>query len=66
MAIRIVDETPHPGVIRTAICKQCGTKIEFLPIDIQAQPLYSMGEYECTSYSVQCPKCKSNIDVKNS
>ncbi len=63
MVIKIVDEEPDPSVIKKTICKNCGIKIEFLPIDVLSKTLYSFGESEIYRY-IPCPKCNSEITVK--
>ena len=45
-------------------CEQCGAILEYFPKDVKSQALYSMCEYDCTIYWVDCPECKNKVSVK--
>lgn len=64
MAIRVVNEEPDESVIKNAICKHCGVKVEYLPIDEKEQKMYFMGEYEGYYKYIDCPKCNNRIETK--
>jgi RNase P subunit RPR2 len=63
MAIRIVETKPDPSVIKQVICKNCGVKLEYLPIDAQHKTYTSFGDTE--SYScITCLNCAEEITIK--
>lgn len=63
MAIEIVGEDPSRKL--KATCRNCGAILEFLPIDVKHETVYSFGESSVIS-SVKCPRCKCSVPVKES
>jgi DNA-directed RNA polymerase subunit RPC12/RpoP len=57
--VRVIDETPDPSVVRQVICRSCGVKLEYVPIDVK--------EHHGRDYTggpdgrkwIVCPKCGS-------
>lgn len=64
MAIRIVEEKPDESVVKNAVCRLCGVKLEYLPIDIQSKLVYSYPNESETYSWIVCPKCQNEICVK--
>ena len=64
MAIEIVDEGPDPSVVKEVICKRCGVKLRYLPLDVEHGTSHSYdGSSDGYSY-IKCPKCDNTIMVK--
>lgn len=64
MAIKIVDEGPDPSVIKEVICKRCGVKLSYLPIDIETKNYRDIDGGSDSMSFITCPKCKNTIVVK--
>ena len=63
--IEVINPGPDPAVVKEVLCHRCGVLLRYLPIDVQSEALYSMNEYSQTIYWINCPKCKTRVDVKN-
>ncbi len=64
MTIRIINPEPDPSVIRICVCRKCGVKLEYVPLDIQKTLNYDYtGDYD-EWFFIQCPKCSEKIQVK--
>lgn len=48
--IRIIEEKPDPSVMKQIICRQCGVKLEYAPVDVKKYEGmdYSGGPDGCT------------------
>lgn len=64
MAIRIVEDKPDPKVVREVVCKQCGVKLEYLPIDILQGKHYDYGGGCDAVEYIKCPKCQADITLR--
>lgn len=53
-------------VLRRITCKQCGSKLEYLPKEIKSEVLSSFGEYDGTRYWIICPECNNEVTVRGS
>jgi len=64
MTIRIVDDKPDESVVKRIVCRECGVKLEYLPIDVR--------RYEGKDYSggpdgaewIDCPQCNNEVVLK--
>lgn len=65
MAVRIVEEKPDPSVVKQAICRSCGVKVEYLPIDIKSRHGTDYGGGPDGAEWVDCPKCQKQIVLKS-
>jgi Zn finger protein HypA/HybF involved in hydrogenase expression len=63
MAIRIVEEKPDPSVLKRVICRNCGVKLEYVPLDVKSKRVQSFDETE-TIHWIECPKCQNHVSVK--
>lgn len=64
MTIRIINPEPDKSVVRRCICRNCGVKLQFVPMDIQKELHYDYtGDFD-EYYFIQCPKCNKKIQVK--
>lgn len=64
MVVKIIDEGPDPSVIKQVVCRNCGVKLEYLPVDIQHQNVSDYGGGSETLHYIDCLKCKERITVK--
>lgn len=64
MTIQIINEEPDPSVIKEVICKMCGVKLSYVPIDVKTVKSSSYdGSSDIYKY-IECPKCKNMIYLK--
>ena len=64
MAIRIIEEKPDPSVVKTVICRKCGVKLEYVPIDIKSYTSRNYGGGSDTYYYIPCLKCNNQVPVR--
>ncbi len=64
MAIRIVEQKPDPSVIRNCICKRCGVKLEYLPLDVLHKTYSDYGGGSDSMSFITCLQCGNTIEVK--
>ncbi len=65
MAVKIIDETPDPEVVKRVTCGKCGTRLEYVPNDVKRR--------DGTDYSggadgeewVDCPKCGKKAIIRS-
>lgn len=62
--IRIIEEKPDPSVVKQILCRNCGVKLEYLPIDVQSYTASDYGGGSDTYYYIKCPKCNNTVYVK--
>jgi DNA-directed RNA polymerase subunit RPC12/RpoP len=63
--IKVIDSKPDPSVVKEIICKNCGSKLEYTPIDLHV--------YHGTDYSggpdgeewINCPSCAKKVTVRS-
>ena len=57
MAIKIIDETPDPSVVKRIVCRNCGVKLEYTPNDVKTRNGTDYtGGADGDNY-IDCPKC---------
>jgi len=61
--IRIIDDKPHPTVVKKTICKNCGVTIEYTPDEIKSKIVGDYGGGSDVYHFLQCPKCNHTIYV---
>jgi RNase P subunit RPR2 len=64
MTVRIVDEKPDPTVVKRTVCRNCGVKLEYLPIDVKERIVTDYGGGSDTIYWIDCPKCQNHVSLK--
>lgn len=63
MAVRIINPEPDPSVLKQVICRKCGVKLEYAPIDVTSKEVSDYGGGSDTYRYIECPNCKNKIDV---
>lgn len=61
MAIEVVgfDE----GAKKRVTCKNCGSILEYLPVDVESQSVRHFDETDII-YLIKCPTCKEDVKVE--
>lgn len=62
--IRIIDEKPDASVIKNAICRNCGVKLEFVPADVKEKYYRDIDGSGDTERWIDCPRCSNRISVR--
>jgi len=57
MAVKIIDETPDPEVVKRISCKHCGTRLEYVPADVKRRDGTDYGGGPDGETWVDCPQC---------
>ncbi len=61
--IKIINDKPHPSVIKQSIYPSCGVMLEYTPKDISAYYIpnyakdFGCGKEDDWYEQIQCPKC---------
>ncbi len=63
MVIRIINEVPHPTVVKEVICKNCGVTLEYTPSDVTENRYTDYGGGSGVQGLIGCPKCAKTIVV---
>lgn len=64
MAIKVIDEKPDPSVVKLAICKNCGVKLEYTPADTtKVCSSDYLGDPNPPEFHIECPKCREKVWV---
>lgn len=63
MAVKVVNPEPDPKVVRNATCLQCGSRLEYLPIDVQQKNHRDYSGVSDTHYWIDCPTCHNQVTV---
>lgn len=62
--VTVVSTQPHRSVVREAICKDCGSTLEYVPKDVKNRTVRDYtGERELIHY-IDCPNCNHQVAVK--
>jgi len=61
--IKIIKDTPHPTVVKEAICRNCGVTLEYTPHDVQSYVSHDYGGGADTVRYIPCPKCGHQVSA---
>jgi DNA-directed RNA polymerase subunit RPC12/RpoP len=62
--IRVIDDKPHPSIVKQVICRNCGSTLEYTPNDVTIDwSTDYTGSRDASNY-INCPKCSKRIGVK--
>lgn len=64
MAIKVIDEGPDPSVVKRTVCRNCGAKLEYVPMDVQHRTYKDYDGCSDEYHWIECPKCKEEVMVK--
>lgn len=64
MAVKIVDETPDPDVVKRISCRNCGARLEYVPADVKTRNGTDYtGSADGEEY-IDCPKCGKRAIIR--
>ena len=61
MVVTIVNEEPDPSVVKEVICKECGVKLSYVPVDTKS---YHGQDYTGGADGhtwIDCVKCQAKV-----
>ena len=61
--IKIIDDKPHPTVVKQVVCRNCGCTLEYTPNDVQKYVHHDYGGGSDTVYHINCLKCGHQVNV---
>jgi predicted RNA-binding Zn-ribbon protein involved in translation (DUF1610 family) len=63
--VRVVDPGPAPEVVKQAICRSCGARLEYVPNDVKT---YNGKDYSGGSDGqdwIDCPQCSKRVILRS-
>ena len=63
MVVKIVNPEPDPSVVKRVVCRNCGVKLEYVPMDVKSDTRKDYGGGSDTYYWIDCPECSSAVHV---
>lgn len=64
MAVKVVNPTPDPSVVRRTVCRNCGTGLEYVPADVKQRKVSDyLGDVDVVHY-IECPCCWHQVSVQ--
>ncbi len=61
--IRIIDDKPHPTVVKQVVCRNCGVTMEYAPVDVQTRIEKDYAGGSDSIRYVPCPRCNHQQTV---
>jgi hypothetical protein len=61
--IRVVDDKPHPSVVKQVLCRKCGCTLEYTPNDVTEAWHTDYTGCKDKANFILCPKCSNHISV---
>lgn len=52
------------SLVKRISCKNCAAILSYLPKDVKSHLMYFRGECEGTFYFIDCPSCKSRVEIR--
>ena len=62
--VTIVNRGPHASVVRSTICRHCGSTLEYVPFDIKQKIVSDYTGCKDTLHYIECANCRHIIYVK--
>ncbi len=61
MAVKVIDPTPDPAIVKRITCGGCGARLEYVPNDVEQRSVSDYtGDRDITNF-IRCPNCKKEI-----
>lgn len=62
--VTVVSTQPHPSVVKEAICRNCGSVLQYTPNDVKESKSYDYtGGYDIVK-NIVCPPCGKKVNVR--
>lgn len=63
MAITVI-RTKDPSCKKEKMCRNCGSVLEYFPVDVLSKDFKDYDGGNDTRYWIVCPTCNQKVDVK--
>lgn len=63
--VRVVNEQPDPSVVKQIICRKCGVKLEYLPIDVKSYHGRDISGGPDGREWIDCPRCHNEVTIRS-
>ena len=63
--VKIVDETPDPSVVKRIVCRCCGVKLEYLPVEVKKYEGRDISGGPDGRKWIVCPKCGNDVIIRS-
>jgi len=61
--VKIINEVPHPSIIKEVLCRNCGCTLSYTPNDVVQSRHFDYGGGSDLIYHIVCPKCTYKVSV---
>ncbi len=65
MAVKIIDPTPDPEIVKRVSCGHCGARLEYTPNDVRAHHGTDYGGGPDGCEWVVCPNCNKDAVIRS-
>jgi len=59
--VKVVDEGPDPSVVKQVVCRNCGVKLEYVPMEVKKYSGTDMAGGPDGREWIDCPKCNHEV-----
>jgi len=63
MAVKIIDPTPDPEVVKRISCRHCGVRLEYVPNDVMSRTSRDYGGGTDVTEYIVCPACTKEVTI---
>ena len=62
--VTVVSTQPHPSVVKEAVCRNCGSTLQYVPRDIKERTVSDYGGGREIVRYIDCPTCSDRVTVR--
>ena len=62
--VKVISTVPPPAMVKQVVCKQCGSTLEYMPIDIKSYTSTDYGGGTDVHDYIKCLTCSNKVGVK--
>lgn len=62
--VKIISTVPHSSVVKEVVCKNCGSTLSYVPMDIRQETHHDYGGGSDLFRYIQCPVCNNKVGAK--
>ena len=61
--VTVINKGPHQSVVKEAICRNCGSTLQYVPRDIKERVETDYGGDRDIVKYIECPECNDRVTV---
>ena len=65
MAIKVINPTPDPELVKRISCKSCGARLEYMPIDVLTSKYKDISGCGSGDDYIVCPCCSKWVIIRS-